>query len=76
VEGTMSEFNKSGIKPGSHGTVRVSVPSKVFYDLEKMQAATKEILGRLGCSSCHSGFDIRFRQESEFRVNVDGRIGG
>ena len=64
----------SDIKPGQHGVVYVSVPSGVFYDFEKMHLATKQILGRLGCLGCHSGFDIRFRQEIEFHVNIDGKI--
>ena len=64
------------IKPGQHGVVYVSVPSQVFYDFEKMHVATKEILGRLGCGQCHSGFDIRFHQEIEFHVNVDGKLRG
>jgi hypothetical protein len=62
------------IKPGNHGVVYVTVPSQVFYNLDKMQLVTKEVLGRLGCTPCHSGFDIRFRQEVEFFAGLDAKV--
>jgi hypothetical protein len=71
----MSDHDKlSAIKPVQNGIVNVTVPAQVFHDLDKMHNATKEILTRLGCGGCHSGFDIRFRQELEFHVNVDGKL--
>lgn len=54
--------------------VHVKVPSQTFHHLDKMQAVTKEVLGRLGCLGCHSGFDIRFIQEVEFTVAADGKL--
>ncbi|NZA27150.1 hypothetical protein H0E84_12240 [Luteimonas sp. SJ-92] len=56
--------------------VTVSVPASVANDLGKMNEVTKSILGRLGCEGCHSGFDIRYLIERDFRVNPDLRIEG
>ena len=36
------------------------------YDLKKMQKVTANVLGRLGCPACHSGFDIRFIQARDY----------
>lgn len=49
--------------------VHVTVPVKVASNLEQMQKITKSVLGRLGHSQCHSGFDIRFIQEWQFFFN-------
>lgn len=49
--------------------VNVRVPAEVAYDLEKAQQIQREILGRLGCMACCSGFDIRFILENEFIVD-------
>ena len=67
----MSELDK---KAAAHGVVHVSVPVGIYYSAEKMATVTKEVLGRLGCLGCHSGFDIRFQQEVEFVVNVAGQV--
>ena len=56
------------------GPVYVSVPSQVFHNFDKMHSVTKEVLGRLGCPGCHSGFDIRFQQEVEFHATVEGKL--
>jgi hypothetical protein len=50
--------------------VRVFVPAEVAFNLEKMQKVTANLLGRLGCPGCHSGFDIRFIHELDFIVNA------
>lgn len=49
--------------------VRVSIPAKVAYNLDDMRKVTDSILDRLGCSNCHSGFDIRFDIEKYFAVD-------
>jgi hypothetical protein len=54
--------------------VRVRVPHSVFHNIEKMQAVTRNVLGELGCQGCHSGYDIRFIQETEFSVNADLQV--
>jgi hypothetical protein len=75
-ETTMNEekIRQGHFPVAQFGVVHVSIPSQVFYDFEKMQVATKDILGRLGCPGCHSGYDIRFRQEIEFHVNLKGQV--
>ncbi|MEE4239740.1 MAG: hypothetical protein V2I51_23710 [Anderseniella sp.] len=58
--------------PVQTSTVRVSVPASVAYNLGRMQEATKEILGRLGCENCHSGYDIRFDIIRDYKVRLAG----
>jgi hypothetical protein len=58
----IDEHNRASIAR----TVRVSIPHKVSFDLPRMQKITAEILGRLGCGLCHSGFDIRWNFEDRF----------
>jgi hypothetical protein len=41
--------------------VSVHVPVEVLWDFERVTDLRKEILGKLGCLGCTSGFDIRFR---------------
>ncbi|WP_369977395.1 hypothetical protein [Xanthomonas bundabergensis] len=49
--------------------VTIAVPVSVGNDIEQLNKVTREILGRLGCAGCHSGFDFRFVIERDFRVN-------
>ncbi|MET0655740.1 MAG: hypothetical protein ABWX88_09505 [Pseudoxanthomonas sp.] len=58
----------------SPSAVTVAVPASIAGDLKKMNQVTKEILGRLGCDGCHSGYDIRYRIERDFRVNPQLQI--
>lgn len=58
----------------AHPIVTVSVPAKLAANLHDMQKVTERVLGKLGCPGCHSGFDIRFRQEIEFVANVGGEV--
>ncbi len=62
-------FDKTQAEIGTLKAVKVSIPAQVAFDLTAMQKVTKDILGRLGCSECHSGFDIRFGLENRFRVD-------
>ena len=55
-------------------TVTISVPAGVAGDLKKINQVTKEILGRLGCLGCHSGYDLRFVIERDYRVNPNLEI--
>ena len=56
----------------------VAVPADVAYDLGKIQRIQKDILGRLGCLACCSGWDIRWDVFRDFRVdeelNVEQRL--
>jgi len=49
--------------------VTVHVPLKVLWDFDSMTKLKKDILGRLGCLACTSGFDIRWKGAREFVVN-------
>lgn len=51
------------------GEVTIAIPFDAASDLKKMNRITESLLGRLGCAGCHSGFDIRFVLERDFRVN-------
>lgn len=43
--------------------VRVSLPGGAFDNIETLGSAIERVLGRLGCPSCCSGFDILFQRE-------------
>ena len=45
--------------------VVVSLDRETSYDIEKVKSVVANVLGKLGCSQCHSGFDITFRHEWE-----------
>jgi len=49
--------------------VRVQATADVIYDLKKVQQVLPNILGRLGCPACCSGFDIRFVLERDLVVD-------
>jgi len=49
--------------------VRVALPPSVAYDLNKLQRVQKDILGRLGCPACCSGWDIRWDIFRNFAVD-------
>jgi len=49
--------------------VRVHAPAEVVYDLKKVQEILPKVLGRLGCPTCCSGFDIRFLVERDLVVD-------
>ena len=61
---------------GAGRTVHVVVPAQIAFNLDRMQTVTREILGRLGCDKCHSGWDIRFRLETDFIVDEQGKVRG
>ena len=50
-------------------TVNVHVPIEVMWDSDRLAGLKKDILGRLGCLACTSGFDIRWRTRREYIVN-------
>jgi hypothetical protein len=60
--------------------IRVSLPAEVAYDFEKFSKVQKDILGRLGCLACCSGWDIRWDIFRDFRVddrlNITQGFGG
>lgn len=56
------------VRPASR-TVRVSVPADIGNDLERFQRIQKDILGKLGCMACCSGWDIRWDTFNDFVVD-------
>lgn len=59
-------------------TVTVTIPHSVNYNLDQVREVVARVAARLGCGQCHSGYDLRFRQELEFVVdqNLNVRTAG
>jgi len=53
-------------------TVYIGVPKRIGDDLKHMNAVTAQVLGKLGCGGCHSGFDLRFIDP--FIINEKGEL--
>lgn len=49
--------------------VRVALPADIAFSLDKFQKVQKDILGRLGCLACCSGWDIRWDVFRDFAVD-------
>ena len=45
------------------GAITVSIPNKVSGDIEALTRAVSNVVAKLGCAPCCSGFDILFRGE-------------
>jgi hypothetical protein len=43
--------------------VHVTAPGAVFDSIDNLSGAIVKVLGKLGCESCSSGFDILFQRE-------------
>jgi hypothetical protein len=54
--------------------VKVSLPVSATFKLEQFQKVQAEILGRLGCPACTSGWDIRYDIQRQFLVDENLRI--
>jgi hypothetical protein len=65
----MSEARFERSPVGRGNVVRVTVPVKVYYDLDAMQKVQRDVLGQLGCGACCSGWDVRFDIASRFMVD-------
>ena len=55
---------------GASNIVRASVAPSVYFNLDAIQKAQKDILGRLGHLACYSGWDIRFDLQRQFVVDA------
>jgi len=64
---TNTAVNVSPVSAGN--VVRVSIPADVHNDLSKFLKVQKDILGKLGCLACCSGWDIRFNVQRQFLVD-------
>lgn len=49
--------------------VVVHLPLRVLWDLDGFTIVSREILDRLGCKDCTSGFDIRYKGIRDFIVD-------
>ena len=47
----------------SRGTITVTLPEKVNGNIDLLNRAVANVVGKLGCEACCSGFDILFRNE-------------
>jgi hypothetical protein len=56
-------------RPG--GVVSVTIPADVAFDLDRFGQVQKDILGKLGCMACCSGFDIRWEFARQFVVDSE-----
>jgi hypothetical protein len=54
---------------GAKGTVRVTLPAAVAYDLKALQKSIASLVERLGCRTCFSGADCTFRVERDLVIN-------
>jgi hypothetical protein len=60
---------KARVVVESSGVVNVHVKPEVLFDLKAIQSLHGQILGKLGCMACCSGYQIIFKgEESEFAV--------
>ncbi len=51
------------------GTVRITVPTSVGYDLKKFQKSLASLAEKLGCLRCFSGADCFFQWERDYVIN-------
>lgn len=51
--------------------VVVSIDRETSYNVEAVKSVIENVLGKLGCAPCHSGFDITFRHEWEQQLGRD-----
>ena len=71
----MTRFTeKAKLEPVGSNVVRVSLPAEVAYDLKSFQRVQKDILRRLNCDACCSGWDIRFDILRSFSVDKNLKI--
>jgi hypothetical protein len=55
-------------EPLARGSITVSIPNKVSGDIEALTRAVSNVVSKLGCAPCCSGFDILFRGETNMMV--------
>jgi hypothetical protein len=52
--------------------VHVTLPAEVAFDIDRFTKVQVDILGKLGCMACCSGWDIRY--DIQRRFVVDGQL--
>ena len=58
----------------ARGTITVTIPEKVNGNIDLLTRAVGNVVGKLGCEACCSGFDILFRSEIN-TLALDERAG-
>ena len=61
--------NRLALQSRGSRVINVALPAKAAYDFDVMQKVTRELVGRLGCENCHSGYDFRFELISRYSVD-------
>ena len=51
--------------------VHVTLPAEVAFDLDRFSKVQRDILGKLGCMACCSGWDIRYDLQRRFVVDAE-----
>lgn len=51
--------------------VHVTLPAEVAFDINRFTKVQTDILGKLGCVACCSGWDIRYDIQKRFVVDAD-----
>lgn len=51
--------------------VQVTLPAEVAFDLDRFTKVQRDILGKLGCMACCSGWDIRYDIQRRFVVDAE-----
>lgn len=54
------------------GVVYVSASAATLNNLDKFRKLQEDILGKLGCRACCSGWDIRWNRERIFIESANG----
>lgn len=47
--------------------VSINVPREALFDVKSLNRIQDVVLGKLGCPTCHSGFDFRWRMRDRFQ---------
>jgi hypothetical protein len=69
MENIESNLFRASKAAGNANVVRVSLPAAAYFELDRFQKIQKDILGRLGCLACCSGWDIRWDLQRRFQVD-------
>ena len=51
--------------------VHVTLPAEVAFDIDRFSKVQIDILGKLGCMACCSGWDIRYDIQRRFVVDAE-----
>jgi hypothetical protein len=61
----MASLPKARVVVGPNNAVTVHVSGETLYSIEATSQLQRSILGRLGCTTCCSGYNFLFQQEEQ-----------